>query len=340
MKAKITFLSIMIFSITSNGQTPIASFFPNNNIVYTVETSLTEIDQTPTGANAMWNFSNLTTIGLSTNTNSVPSAAEIVTFPNSNILNNVATNVNGVVSDNKIFAKNIANELSITGFNATGIELNFVTNNAKIGTFPLNYGYNFNDTTAGTFQSGTNSGTFTGTIVTSVDAYGTLNMTSNIAANSIETYNVTRIKTVQNINLILGFLPVGTIVQTTYAYFDTNADPQFRSTKIVVNIPLLSIVDQTISQMENLGSGFLSTNINEIANKFKLYPNPANDILNITNNENLKINALALTDVNGREIKKQTSNFDYINISNLQKGIYFLKFETEKGNFIEKIIKN
>ncbi len=338
MKAKITFLLIMIFSITTNGQTPINTFFGVSGQVYDVVTATPDIDQSITGANAVWNFNQMVFAGQSLSTNSVPTAAQITTFPNSSALNTVQTTVNNIDSTSQIFSKNIANEISITGFQTPELTLNYITNNAKIGTFPLNYGYNFTDTTAGTFTNGTNTGTFTGNIVTTVDAYGTLNLnnTGNGPFNSL----VTRLKTIQNINLSIGFFPVGTVVQTTYAYIGASGYAELRYTKAVVNIPLANINNQTVIQIEDFVTVLLSNNENKISNKFEVYPNPVNEILNVKNDGNLKINTLIVSDINGREIINQKNNFEKIRLNEIQKGIYFLKMETENGIFTEKIIKN
>lgn len=338
MKAKITFLLIIIISITSNGQNPINNFFGVNGQIYDVLTSTPEIDQTPTGANAVWNFNQMVLIGQSLSNNYIPTTAQITTFPNSTALNTVQTTVNNIVSTSQIFSKNIANEISITGFQTPELILNYTTNNAKIGTFPLSYGYNFTDTTAGTFTNGTNTGTFTGNIITTVDAYGTLNL--NNTGNGTFSGLVTRLKTVQNINLSIGFFPVGTVVQTSYAYVGASGYSELRYTKAVVNIPLANINNQTIIQIEDFITVLLSKNENNLSQKLQVYPNPVNNVLTIKNDKNLKVNALTLFDINGREVVNKLNNIENIDVSNIQSGIYFLKFETENGIFIEKIIKN
>ena len=339
MKTKITLLLIIFFSIISNGQTPINGFFDVNGAVYDIVTSTPDFDQSMSGENVVWNFNQLVLVGGSTSYNSIPTVDQITTFPNSTSLNQVYINVGNIATNNQIFYTNIANEISITGFKTPELELNYVSNNAKIGTFPLAYGYDFTDTTAGTFISGANNGTFSGNIITSVDAYGTL--TLNDTGNGSFSGAVTRLKTVQNINLTIGFLPVGTMVQTTYNYIGEVGYSELRYTKAVVNIPLLNITNQTVTQIEDFVTTLLSTNKeNEFINKFKIYPNPVNDILNIKTDNNQNIIALHLSDINGREIINQTSDFENFDIRELQNGIYFLKIDTDKGSFAEKIIKN
>jgi hypothetical protein len=75
---------------------------------------------------------------------------------------------------------------------------------------------------------------------------------------------------------------------------------------------------------------------------FSLYPNPTTDVLNISNNNNLDIKNISVTDINGRIVKTSNSNeiaSAKIDLSDLTAGIYIMKIETDKGISTEKIIK-
>ncbi|ESU24818.1 hypothetical protein FEDK69T_03710 [Flavobacterium enshiense DK69] len=79
------------------------------------------------------------------------------------------------------------------------------------------------------------------------------------------------------------------------------------------------------------------------SSKLSVYPNPANNIVTISNAENLQINAVVITDVNGRTVK--TLEFGgvaetQINVSDLNSGIYFMSIDTNEGTATKKIIKN
>ncbi|ESU24820.1 hypothetical protein FEDK69T_03730 [Flavobacterium enshiense DK69] len=79
------------------------------------------------------------------------------------------------------------------------------------------------------------------------------------------------------------------------------------------------------------------------SSKLSVYPNPVNDIVTISNAENLQINKVAVTDVNGRTVK--TLEFGgvtetQINVSDLNSGIYFMSIDTNEGTATKKIIKN
>jgi len=80
-----------------------------------------------------------------------------------------------------------------------------------------------------------------------------------------------------------------------------------------------------------------------IENNLKIYPNPAQDVLNIkgvvgVGNANLKI-----YDLNGRLIIKQAFNFENdqnINVSEFENGLYIVKIENSRVNFSKKLIIN
>ncbi|MGZ3864731.1 MAG: choice-of-anchor tandem repeat GloVer-containing protein [Bacteroidia bacterium] len=77
---------------------------------------------------------------------------------------------------------------------------------------------------------------------------------------------------------------------------------------------------------------------NEKANAFKIYPNPANNTLNIERVVFDKNDALEITDVLGNSIKRTSlvTEISVIDVSELNSGVYFVKI----GNSTQKFIKN
>ncbi len=72
-----------------------------------------------------------------------------------------------------------------------------------------------------------------------------------------------------------------------------------------------------------------------------IYPNPASTFV-IVESKKHKVKSYSIIDVYGRTVKQltvQQLNNLTIDISDLEKGIYFLKLETENGSYIEQIIK-
>lgn len=332
MNLKLLFL-LVFFSTLSSAQVPINSYFTTStdSSVYDMVTSSVPIEQTASGANLVWNFNQFTKVGESIDYISTPTASEITNYPKSTIKVGNATS--------QIYYSKTTNALSITALKNNDLELNYITNNATIGNFPLNYGYSNTDTTAGTFIYGMYLGTFTGTITTSFDSYGILNMNNN--GNGPFNNAASRLKTVQNISLNYGILSnVGTAIQTTYNYYDATNDSNnlvFRNTTLNVSVPILGI-NQNITQIERFNTMLLGTNDNTLqSSSLQIIPNPVGDILDFTTN--LKINSINISDINGRAILESNAVKSVINLAHLQRGVYFVTFNTDKGSQVRKMIK-
>jgi Secretion system C-terminal sorting domain len=335
MKTKLL-ISFLLLSLFSFAQTPINSFYINNDAIFSVVSSANPIDQSVSGANLVWNFNDLTSIGQSQYTNTSPTPDEVSTFPNTNAV--IGSTDGAGTTTSQLFTKNVNSVVSITGLLGAGLELNFITNNATLGAFPMNYGFSNTDNVAGTYNYDTFSGTFTGTIVTTVDAYGTLN--ANIG--SFTNANATRLKTVINISLNYGFFTnVGTITQTTYSYYNNDLlfnVPLFRTATTSAVVPLASI-DQTDTTIESFSVQLLKNESFSKSPTLQIAPNPVVDVMNIQANNDQKTLSVSIADLNGRIVLN--SNLENtINVSSLQKGIYIATITTDKGTFSKKMIKN
>lgn len=74
---------------------------------------------------------------------------------------------------------------------------------------------------------------------------------------------------------------------------------------------------------------------------FKLYPNPANNIITISNPSNIKINKIEMFDFSGRVIQQWEAHElegNQLNIQHILPGIYLLKAATDAGIKIEKLV--
>jgi len=79
-----------------------------------------------------------------------------------------------------------------------------------------------------------------------------------------------------------------------------------------------------------------------LSSKFNIYPNPVNNMLTITNSENITITELTVYDVNGKTIKEQKGNFEKehtLNVENFSAGTYLLHIETTEGTAVKKVVK-
>lgn len=78
------------------------------------------------------------------------------------------------------------------------------------------------------------------------------------------------------------------------------------------------------------------------SNTFRVFPNPANDMINI-NSENHAIDNISIMDINGREVINssfENINHTKIDISNLTAGIYLLNITSGSSSVTQKLIKN
>ena len=86
----------------------------------------------------------------------------------------------------------------------------------------------------------------------------------------------------------------------------------------------------------------LSTN-QQLAQKFNLYPNPATDVVNITNNEHMIVKEVEIYDTAGKLAGTQTFNDEtqiQLNVSALNSGTYLLHLKTDEGIVVKKLVKN
>lgn len=93
------------------------------------------------------------------------------------------------------------------------------------------------------------------------------------------------------------------------------------------------------SELNTIYTGGTLNSANFESNKnMILYPNPVKDILQIKILESTNITNCELFDISGKIIKVQIFN-NSIDVSQIQKGMYLIKLETNEGNFTEKFIK-
>jgi len=96
-----------------------------------------------------------------------------------------------------------------------------------------------------------------------------------------------------------------------------------------------------ITALKNVPPEVLSTT-NFLSEKFNLFPNPASDIVNITNSENMIVNKVDVYDVTGKFINTQKfSNESEIKlkVEALNSGTYLLHLHVNEGIAVKKLIK-
>ena len=86
----------------------------------------------------------------------------------------------------------------------------------------------------------------------------------------------------------------------------------------------------------------LSSEDFDFKNYFTVYPNPSDNILNISKNDNILINNIAIYNVLGQLVISipNAESVENIDVSKLSEGQYFIVIKTEKGISNTKFIKN
>lgn len=334
MKIKLLFL-FSAFSCFLNAQAPINDYFGDPVSQYAIVSGT--VDESPTGANATWNFSGLTQVGTNTDTFAAPTAGESVSYPGTT---QVLTITDGAMNTNQVFYELDGSTLSLIGASNSDFTLDYNTDNALIGTYPLTFGSPAtNDAIAGTISAQGQTPNYTGTIVTEVDAYGTLSF--DVAGQGSYSGPVTRIVTTQNIAFFVGGVFPGSVTVTSqYYYKDSDGALVFRTTNGNITIAIAGI-NQDFSSSEGLITNTLSMTDTVLdTNAIKLYPNPVEENLNIKLNDAFLIQSIVINDVNGRTVFISQNNIDQINTSKLQSGFYTISIITNRGSVSKKFIKN
>lgn len=319
-------LSVIVSTTILQAQTTITKAFNDPLIGETINNVNVNgtVDNSATGNNVTFVNSSLTQGSASATTYSAPTASEVSTFP--------GTTIKMTGNASTVYYKQTATKLEITGLVTPDATLNFSTNNGTFITYPAAFGYSESDTAAGTFSATAGSGNFSGTINITGDAQGTLLI-------GAKTYtNVLRIKSVQNFNLTVFGFSVGTIVNTSYAYYDSaHKFPLLSTTNAVITV---QGTPQTTNLAQALNETFLSTSDFVRKDAFKIYPNPAQDFIEFKGDlsQYSKANIYSL---DGKLIKTSDLKSGKVQVSELPPSSYFIevsgnKAQPESIKFIKK----
>lgn len=183
----------------------------------------------------------------------------------------------------------------------------------------------------------------------------TLGSTGNVvsfwAKSCDATYGAERFKVgISNAATTAGvtLLSTGSYVTTpsniTWVLYSYNIPASFDGQAVYISINCIS-PDQfgfAVDDFKVTTTGQMSTS-DFFAKNFSVYPNPSTGIVNLASKNNAAINAIQLTDLNGRVVKNLNANGVtdmQINISDLTSGVYFLNIQTDAGSGTTKIVKN
>lgn len=147
----------------------------------------------------------------------------------------------------------------------------------------------------------------------------------------------------------------GTVISGDFLSQSTSVNliEDFKPTEISLrtNPHTVSNVQQIVHRYDNIKITALNAvppevinlSVNEqLASKFNLYPNPATNVVNITNSENTLVNQVTVYDVTGKQLSTQTYNNEteiQLNVEHLASGTYMLHLQTNAGTAVKKLVK-
>ena len=129
-----------------------------------------------------------------------------------------------------------------------------------------------------------------------------------------------------------------------------NLIEDFKSSSIVLySSASIANASQMVHKFDNIKVTALKVvpanilSINEqLATKFNMFPNPAHNVVTITNSENISVEQIQVFDVSGKAVQSHIFNNEnqvQLNIEDLASGTYLLHIKTNEGTVIKKLVK-
>jgi hypothetical protein len=109
--------------------------------------------------------------------------------------------------------------------------------------------------------------------------------------------------------------------------------------EIIISSSELDTPFVTGGKIATVDSSTLSSQQFNLNNEFKIYPNPTNDILNIHNYNNNKIDKIKIFNTLGNLVFQSDNDVNKIKVNNLPAGIYLIKLYNENKTFTYKFLK-
>ena len=123
-------------------------------------------------------------------------------------------------------------------------------------------------------------------------------------------------------------------------YTGTNGPngPATPCTNVTINgIPEVLAVGETEDYTINIVDNLSIDDFNH--DQFSIYPNPAQNVINIESKDNLNIESVKIVDLSGKLIIEKTQNTNQVDIVNLSNGVYIVEVASEGRIYKKKLIK-
>lgn len=249
-------------------------------------------------------------------------------FPTANIARG------GTTENGYFFYNNSTTELNRIGWYGDATNFGIYRNSfATEFKFPFTAGDNNSVSYSGRyapFNLGEDSVTIElGNISLQADMQGTLILPTG------EFHNVLRIHDVESFHLkayIAGTPATDNLIEDDYYYWFV--DTIFQPILIYGTTAIDGSEQAEVLRYQPID---VPTNVleNTLNDKIKIYPNPSNGIFEI---QGENINSVKIIDIKGEQIKTEIKNFKKIDLTEMEKGIYFAKIYTNNGIVIRKIV--
>lgn len=109
------------------------------------------------------------------------------------------------------------------------------------------------------------------------------------------------------------------------------------------NVSYSGVFDNFVVRASSTDTLLGNASFDSATTSFSVSPNPANDFITVSNLDNILVNGISITDLNGRVVKQNSYsdvNNVQVNISDLVSGVYMMNITSDKGSVTKKIIKN
>ena len=263
------------------------------------------------GSNVSWDFSAATPLADAT----VDMTASNAAHPGTNLVYDYAGQA-------QLYYQNDNTQQSIKYQVVSGVQITF-SDQMKMLSFPLNNTTSFADPFAATFtDSGINYSRTGNTFVTYM-GYGTMKTPTGTYTNTIK-------------------------IKFEQIFSDTDASDELNYHTIAyywykagIHYPIASSVtfSDDFGSIEEYTDYYSSTTVgteNISLVDIQIYPNPANDILNINLAEGFENSHTRVLNINGQELLTVDNSTSKLDVSELLSGIYFLEIKLENGQIATK----
>ncbi len=332
MKKKLLLLTALYCGF-SYAQQPITNFLGGENMLYTSFDPEGAPSQNTSGSSQFWVYVNNPN-GNTVDTVETPTSTELTEFPEATHVFRSAGTIDNAATNGNIYAKIQGSTVEIVGLKIDNLTLKYNTGSATVGTFPLPYEYqNLDETVSGTFTYNQNTGTFSGTLLTAVDASGTLGLAT------FEQYMVTRLRSVQDLDLsYLNFGVVGNLTIQSASFYTDNGAPVFPLLKQVTTslvVPLLQI-NENRTRVE-FATEFLGVDNPANSNsRVVLAENPVKQQLKLVSDT--QISNIEIFNLQGKSMGLYTTT--NVDVSEYSAGVYIAVVNSVSGSKTIKFVKN